>query len=208
MNRRLFVASLVAVPISGFPFRTEGKVVDAEYWARRNFEPIDPHDPVLGIHPMVLKYADVASAGIAIGQLQTDGFLHMEGFTKEDFPPVETLPTPEGIGFPSALRRYMSVAPPSSGFDEIPYLSLDVQRDDVLVSLMVRGADEPLVLETLLSLSQTMLGYKRSHEEPVMDQTGRRTGGLWDLLLQEADIPEGFRLYQEGDNHEVVSFNT
>jgi hypothetical protein len=208
MNRRSFCSLLVAIPAIGLPRFARGEEMLPKAWARRNFEPDDPHNPVLGIHAMVHEYKDEESAQIAIGQLQTDGFLHRDGLTIEDFSPIETLPSPQAITLPSALRRYESAAPPSSGLEVIPYFDLAVQRDNLLVFLMVRGSDEPLLLETVTTLMLEMLDYDQSTVEPVVDETGRHRGGLWDLMLQEADAPAEFRMYQESDENGVANFST
>lgn len=205
MNRRTFLATAIAT------LAAPSLVVAAQEtppWVRRNFEPVEPDSPIAGIHTMVNLYADPAAARAVIDELTATGHLAPADGTPVSFPPIEVLTTPTEITLPAVMRRYDGPAVNDHAPDAtIPYVTIDVQRDSYVVTVMVRGDDEADLISLATDLMTTMLTYDLPDSNPIQDETGRHSGGMWDLMLDEADAPEGFRLYQESDPEGVVNFD-
>ena len=66
--------------------------------------------------------------------------------------------------------------------------------------------DDDEEMTRAIGLMLKMLDYDQSTAEPTADETGRHHGGVWDLMLHEADAPAGFRMYQESDENGVANF--
>lgn len=79
MQRRTFLALLAALPITSFVVKAEQDSGDNPLWFRRNFEPIDPQNSLLGIYAMAMVFPNESAATDVIDQLSTVGFLQRSG---------------------------------------------------------------------------------------------------------------------------------
>ncbi len=157
---------------------------------------------------MVNQYPDPAAALAVIDELASTGHLAPPDGTPASFQPVEVLPTPTEIPLPAVMRRFDGPAVNDRDPNAtIPYVIIEVQRESYVVSVMVRGDNEAELIALSTELMTTMLAYDLPDSDPIQDDTGRHSGGMWDLMLKETDVPEGFRLYQESDPEGVVNFD-